>query len=892
MTGTCLALFLLFATAPVERILLEARHAEQVRGDFDAAGRLYRKALEDQSLDTARQAEIRLRIAHCYSEMGDDRRALDYLASTIYERPEIPPATRREAERLRGRLRDRVPRERIDPRPDRLAEQEKRQRVSEHLAEARRHLARNRLMLAYAAAQKALDLSPENPDVQELDAQIQTRLSGVAAVLESPLAFLRVWSDAQVKSVAAQSRQKLHAALNAYREGSFAAGEREFGEAIALIDACEFADGSTELLDLRETIRERWRNERERYYGKERAEPRIPARTAGSTPAADYLRQLQRMLDVLSSPDHEYRLLPVAPHEPAHAPRSQRKPRSMVLERAAMPSSWTLARFAHAHLRRRIDPESWLRRGNFLDTAGEMLVARNRPAVLDRLQAAIKELENPKTASVPCEFLLVSVPTPLLDRFAAKFGKWNSSERERDPLLYRVLPSSIPLDHILGWLNEQSLDVEVSLDRDGFSTMLANARGESLLAGRPLRDAHDYADARLRGAHPLRRLYGVLLDVAPWRDAEGRDALGLRVIVRQPAPPANGVARFLTQTGELYADLGVGGTLVASGLVDPFAAARADTGGGRSLLLILRFPGAERTGEGDTRGTEFEFVVRQLLYEVHSDDPGPRRDPARGFVPTTRLDALGDRAAFLGARLREILAKHQIELDWEEAVLRVPEKAMADARDAIAALEKEAKATYIVEVETQVVRTSAFQRWMERSGLELRPWGEAQLALVPSDEARAIERQLPSLRDENVFAPRGRWAVLGLQARHLRATRTRTVPAVATEDDLARRATQTVTEGLVVTVRPFLDAGRNVRADVSIETAGLEELREERALGGDVPAFRARVHGIDARGTLDFGTRTKTQTALVCRVPHPTMSRPESLTEMVISIRVTRVDDS
>ncbi|MHC4938238.1 MAG: tetratricopeptide repeat protein [Planctomycetota bacterium] len=882
MIAAALTFLLLLATGPVEQILLEARHAEQVKGDFDAARRLYRKALDDKSLDRARQAEIRLRIAHCYHEMGEIEKALVYLEATTYERAEIPQATRREAERLRGVLRAKLPQPRADAPPREATEKQKRERVAEYLAEARRHLARNRLMLAYAAAQKALDLQPQDPDVRALDAQIRTRLSGVAAVLQSPLDFLRAWSDAQVKSVARQARAHMHAALRSYADRNFAAGEREFVEAIMLIDRCEFRDGSTELLDLRETIRERWRTQRERHFGAGKAEPKIPAREARSTPAADYLRQLQRMLDVLSSPDHEYRILPVAPRARASTPHSQRKPRGMVLERGPVATTWTLARFAHEHLRRRVEPQSWLRPGNFLDIAGEMLVARNHPGVLDRLQQSLRELERPDEATVRCEFLLVSVPTPLLDRFAKEFGAWKTSARTTDPLLYNTIPASMAIERVLGWLNDQGVEVRPELDR--FATVLTNARGESLLAGQPLRDAPGYADVRLRGAPPMRRLYGVLLDVLPWRGEDGRGALGLRVTVRKPAPPVGGVARFVSQTGELYAGIPNGGTLVATGLVDPFA---VDRGSGRSLMLFWSFPRKARTPSGETRGVEFELGVRRLLYELQTDDPGPRRDAERGFVETARLDALAQRATFLGARLKELLVEHTIHLDWEEAVLRVPENALEDARAAVDALEKEAKSTYLVEVETHVVRTAAFQRWMERSGLDLRPWGEAQLSVVAADEGRTLLRQLPSSGEPDLFAPKGRWAVLGLQARHLRATRTRTAPAIATEQDLAQRATETVTEGLVISVRPFLDGGRDIWADVTIETAGLEELREERALGGTVPAFRPRINGIRARKKIYFGTRTKPKIALICRVPHPIVSRPEALTEMVISVRVT-----
>ncbi|MEM8883456.1 MAG: hypothetical protein AAGD14_05275 [Planctomycetota bacterium] len=865
-------LLLGFATAlagPVDRILMEARQAERVRGDMDGARRLYLRALEDKSVGRAQQAAIRVRIAHCLARMGETNKALGYLEPSIYAHAEIPDGTRREAERLRARLQPRAPADRPDTPRTGADEQEIERKVRQHLADARRFLDRRQLVLAYASVKNALELAPSNADARALDAQIQTRLTGVAAVLESPLDFLRAWSDAQVKSVAREARGRMVAGLRAYRDGRYPVGEREFGAAIALIDGCEYADASTELLDLRETVRERWRSERERRLGPEKAEPTIPTRVSKVTPAADYLRQLQRMLDVLSSPEYEYRLVPVTPRARIGRTVTQRKPRGFVLEYDATPTAWTLADFALEHLRRTVDPDSWTRRGNFLDTAGEMLVARNRPAVLDRLERTLETLEQPVHATIPTDFLLVSVPAPLLDRFAKQFGAWTVARRGADPVLTRVVPRNISLDRILGWFNDQR--VQVRPEDDLYSTVLDNGRGTTLLAGLPLANAPGYLNAPVRGLPPIQRLYGVLLDILSWQGEDGASALSLRVNVRQPLPPLRAgtreaLPRFLTQSTRLYADLGKGGTLVVGGLANPFVE-------GSTLMLILRHRDRNAREAPAGRGTEFEFGMRRLLFDVHTDDPGPRRAGDDGLVATSPFEALRQRAAFLEKRLKQGLPNQPIELDWEEAVLRVPESAREAAELQIQALEEEAKRTYLVEVETRVVRTPVAQRWLDRTTLKLQSWGDVQLASMRTADARALMRQLPEPITNGLIPTQSRFAALGLQTRHLRATRTRS-RADDADVELAQPNDFALTEGLVLRVRPYMEQARIVRADVDIVTAGVEPE------GG-------RVGGVKASGALDFGTRTRPQTAVLCRIPHPIESRPDQLIEIVVALRVT-----
>jgi hypothetical protein len=64
---------------------------------------------------------------------------------------------------------------------------------------------------------------------------------------------------------------------------------------------------------------------------------------------------------------------------------------------------------------------------------------------------------------------------------------------------------------------------------------------------------------------------------------------------------------------------------------------------------------------------------------------------------------------------------------------------------------------------------------------------------------------------------------------------------------------------------------------------------EERALTLAVPSYRTRVTGTHVAGTIDLGNPDRPGTALICRIPHPTLSRPDRLTEIVVAISVRRV---
>jgi len=877
-----------------EALLLEARYTEQVKGDLDAARALYKRALEHASTDKAKQAELRVRIAYCFIHAGvrpsieSDQKALAYLAPSIYSQKGISEGARREAAQLRALVRSRRPERGREKPGGRDRANELKRLVAGHLADARRNLARNHLFEANGSVQKARALDPDNADARALEAQIQTRLSGIAAFLDSPLAFLKAWNAAQVKSVARRAREHLRNALSAYRARDFRRGEEEFAAAVVEIDGCEFADASTDLIELRETVREQWRTLREHHYGKARAEPSIPIRKARGTPAADYVKQLQRMLDFISSSEHEYRLIPVTTRRRSTAVRGEAKPDGFVLERQPVPSAWTLARFARLYLPRNVAPASWSRRGNFLDTAGDMIVARNRASVLDEVEKAVGRLEAPELLAIPTEFLLVSIPDSILARFEKRFGRFKNMGDGADGMLARIITPDIPLENICGWLRDENVGVRI--DRDRFETSVGNGQPITLLAGRPIGSAHGYRKSRFRNAAPIHRDYGVLLDLLAWREGD-RTALALDVDVRQPVPPTplqqrNAVPRFLTQHVSGYAELPAGSTLAIAGLVDPFAPGRGELGAGRSLLLLWRSPARRRVDSTAKEGDSLDIPVRRLLYDVHTDDPGPKVDTARGFVPVPALDVLARRASFLEGRMRLLIPGVELRFNWQDGLLRVPSAAKEKAAEAVATLELEARRTFVVELEARVVKTSVFQRWMNRENIQPKSWGEAQLASSPAESGAVLLRHLPATVAGDPFAPRARWGVLGLQARHLRSTRTRTSPAPRNEDALARHAAETVTEGIRITVRPYLIGGRNIRAEVSIATAGLLQAETGATRGNEPPAYQPVVAGIRVEGTIDFGTRTAPRTAVVCRIPHPTDSRPEQLLEIVLALNI------
>jgi len=882
--------------ASAEALLLKARFAEQVKGDLEAARVLYKRALEHQSIDDIpRQAAIRVRIAYCLIHEGvrpaqeADQRALAYLAPSIYSRNGIPDAVRREAEQLRRLIQSRRPDPARDREPARTREKDVKRLVSEHLAEARRHLARNHMFDANGAVQKALALEPDNADARALEAQIQTRISGIAAFLDSPLAFLKAWNAAQVKSVARRAREHLRAGLTAYRAREFPRGEAEFAAAIAEIDGCEFADASTDLIELRETVREQWRTMREHHFGKARAEPSMPVRTARGTPAADYVKQLQRMLDIISSSEHEYRLIPVTTRRRAPDSYDQVPPRGFVLEREPIPSMWTMARFAHLYLPRHVDPITWRRTGNFLDTAGDMLVARNRPGVLDALQKTVKRLETPDLVSLRTEFLMISIPDTVLEKFGRHFGRFERMGTGADAMLARIIAPDIPLRNICGWLRDEGVDV--TIDRDRFDASIINGRPTTLLAGRPIGSAHGYEKSGFRNAPPIQRDYGLLFDLLAWRDA-GRTVLALDLHVRQPVPPVplqpkRLAPRFLTQKVSGYAELPAGSTLAVAGLVDPFAPGRGESGAGRSLLLLWRSPKERRDAASAQPGDSLGVPIRRLLYDVHTDDPGPKLDPVRGFVEEPTLDVLARRAKFLEEQLGAALPTVELRFDWQDGLVHVPLAAKEGTAKAVATLETKARRNFVVEVESRVVKTSVVQRWMSREQLNPKAWGEAQLAESTVESGALLLRNLPSARQDDPFAMRSRWGVLGLQSRHLRSTRTRTAPAMRNEDALPRRQAETITEGLRLRVRPYIVGAGNIRAEVSLATAGLVTIKDQGGARGARPlSSQPTLAGIRAVGTIEFGTRTAPRTALICRIPHPTASRPEQLLEIVLALNV------
>ncbi|MHC4133786.1 MAG: hypothetical protein ACYS0K_02255 [Planctomycetota bacterium] len=886
------ALLILLAAAalagPADDLLFRARHAQQVQDNLPEAIRLYREALGDTSLSRDRQAEIHLRIALCYKELREYRQALDHLTPHMYKG--VPPPIARLASETRRQVEELLPKaQAADPRPlDQGAL--RRELFAEHLRQARRFRDSGDEMRALWHIQWALKLDPNHGEARALHTELETRLSGMAHFVRDPLEFVRTWTETRVTQVARTAENHLQHAVEYAERRKFNLAVTSFEQAVAVIDACEFGRDSDRLVVLRHRIVARWESLLRDQLGRNR--PEIPAATRSNRLLGEFLNAMQSMLDLISGPDREYRIVPV------RAPRGQttsgwrRKPLDYVLLHD-LPSSWSPADFAHLYLPRRVHAESWSQRGNYVEAVGGMLVARNRPQVLDALQEEIKRIEQPAGGPLRVRFLLVPVQRDTLKRFQEEFGEFQTSHRGREPVQYRVLPARVSLDYLCSYLRDEG--IEARPDKDTFEVDIANGVPQTFFAGVPLNRAPGYETFNPRKAPPELAHFGVLIDLYALRDRSGATAAGFRLTSKLPIRPlSDGTAsspRFLGQEAALFVDLPRGATLAVAGLVDPFA--RRD-GVDRELLLLWEHAApsgaAERTPEGGA-ALGAEVSLRNLLLKQR-DDPGPRRHERDGFTDRGTLDALATRARFLETFLRRELESDQVNVQVEEAVLRVPPALREDAAQVVAALERESGHSYIVRVHTRAVRTSVLERWLERENLKLTKLDELDVALADAPSGEFLLRNLEPAEPGDVFAPRWEWpkpTALGLQARHLLSARTRTSPAYANEDDLATARTRKISEGLRVTVRPFTWRGNTLRVHVDIETAALESEVEERALALAVPSYRTRVAGTRVTGTIDLGTPARPKTALVCRIPHPTASRPERLTEIVIALSVRRV---
>ena len=878
----------------VDDLLFRARHLQQVQGDLPEAIRLYKDALKH--LDKPRQAAVHLRIALCYRKLKQFDLALQHLSEPIYGHEGTNPEVRRRATSERRDVRDLRPRpsperpieSRVDPERVRLA------KLRDQLAQARRFAASKDDIRAYFHVAQALALDPGNAEAKVLESELDVRLSGLSSFLRDQLRLLQSWQEARTVQLARSARALLSEAVRHARAGRTTRAEARFRDALRTIDASEFATESDPLISLRLAIETLWREERRKRGA---PPPEIAETRVRSTLRADLLDNLQRILDVISTPDREYRIIPVPPPpRSTEAPPPWRsKPRDFQLLRGT-PSGWSAARFARRYLPLRTAKASWRERGHYIEDAGGMLVARNRPHVLDALQAEVRRLGHPDPAAVETSFLVVSVPVVVLERIQKLIGPFRRAPGDGFPLLYRVADARNTLPFLSGFLRGEGADVK--LTRDLFQIGLVNGRPQTLFVARPLRSAPGYRDLPSKSIEGVEEHYGLLLDCYPLREASGRTALGLRLTASVPSPPLRlgtgaYAARMLRQKAELFVDLPAGATLVVAGLVDPFAGDREESSAQPQALLLLWRNASSRTpAPGVTDPAPegpVEISLRELLLPDRvRDDPGPRRDPARGFVAVTEIDALRERAAFLEGLLQTWLQDRRVSVDVEGAVLRVPVDLREMASDAIAELKRQSRRSFVVRTTVRAVRTHVFERWMQREGLELQEFGAGSLAISDAPGGEFLFRNLIHVETDDVFAPRGDLpaiVALGLQARHTIHARIHASPAYVQEGDLATGNMRMVTEGLSITARPYIARGR-LMAWLAVETSALDSEVEELALTRAVPSYRTRVSGVVASGTVDFGPPDRPRTALICRLPHPTQSTTERMTEIAIAVSI------
>jgi hypothetical protein len=598
----------------------------------------------------------------------------------------------------------------------------------------------------------------------------------------------------------------------------------------------------------------------------------------------------------------EYRILPVTVRPRVHRRKPYLKPARFLMNRDR-PSEWTAALFAAQIVRLRVEPKSWKEPGNLLSASGSMLFVRNRPEILDAVQKTVRRIENPSPGHLRVRFLLVSIPKSALSQMRREFGPFEL-DGGAGPL-YQVV--QLTRDRAFAWFRShlKELAGDKGVEEHVFRVDLENGVRQTLFVNEHLRNAAGYEDPSQIVRWARRERFGLLLDTYPLRDKTGRTATGLRITARIAEPPtrieetvgAQQVAklypRFSSQTTELFVDLPPRSLLLVPGLVDPFAAARGARDPDRAFLLVWENPAGEDAApseaagagdvEGENEGAEVEIQLGDLLAKVR-DDPGPLRTPDRGFVERGAESVLRERAKFLESLFRTRLSD-QIRIDPSEGTCAVPQTLRDGAMKLIAELEEESRRSYVVRIRARSVRTKFFERWMAREDLSWEPFGDAALARTKATSGEFLLRNLPAEKGD-IFAPEEEmagFAVLGLQARHALSGRMRSSPSYSGEEDLATARTRRVTEGLRVTVRPYSQGGR-IYASVEVETAALESEVEEPA--APALSYVVQTRGMRVGGVIEMGASDRPSTAVIARIPHPTETGLERLTEIVVAVTI------
>lgn len=886
MTLLLFLLPLLAGGDPAEEILFRARHAELVEGNRTRAIELYEQALSDPALPAARRPEAEARLALCLERDGQTRKALALLTEPLLRSADLPEPLRPEAAACRARILAAQRSVASDPPrpPASDASAARRQKARELVQEARRLQQAGEEMKALIRALAALELEAGDAEARALVEELEARLSDASRFVRDALKVVKTWSEARVKVVATRARDAIREGVAAGRKGEINTAEARFLDAIRAIDGCEFGVESEELLSLRQRAADEWRR-----LGRERRfEPRIPAESAERRSAlmAEFLNILQRMLDVVSAGDTEYRILPVESPAARSLSGAQRKPSSFQLRRDE-PSGWTAALFARHLLLSRVSPGSWHSRGAFLEAAGSMLVARNLASVLDEVERELKRVAAPDPEPLHARFLLVPVAPETLQRLERHFPGFVSAGAGASPLVHRVLPRDVSLDYVVGYLRDQGCDL--SLPRDLFEVEMDNGAPQTLFVSRPLSEAPGYEEWKSPDS------FGVLLDVYPLRDAGGRTATALRVLCVSPDSPARAadgtlVPRILLQEASLFAEVPAGSILLASNLHDPFVDAEGARGTGSSLLLVWEnpapsLPAAERPADPPPEeGAQLlEVPLLELLARTR-DDPGPEPDAERGFVARDPGGALRARAAFLEGLLREGLGSDEAAVVPAEAVARVPARLREDISALVATLEREAERPYEIRVKARAVRTAVLERWLAREEIALVPFGGAAAAITDREGPDALLRGIAA-EPADVFAPEEEmcaFGVLGLQSRHALSAAARTAPTGA---NLASEPARVVTEGIRVAARPFSWRGA-LWAEIEIETVALLGAEEERSLEGPVPSWRVSTESSRLAGRIALGEGNSPRTLVVRGLPHPRLSSPGNPVELLVAITV------
>ncbi len=857
-------------------LLSRARDKEIDQRNYDQALALYRELLEQPELDAPVRGAALLGVGRCLqalSRLDEAEQVWEQISKDV----SLPVDAREKAGEALNELR--VARTGGDPEvaaaeEQRRRERERQARATELVDEARRARDEGRYELAYQTCQEALEWDPKNGEASTLLTEIREAMPDRAQLLRTLMKFAnttRVQAFLRLKS---RFEKLERTSRNHFKAEDYAQADETFREAIALIDRSEF------FIDLRDERMHaiQWlRQTIEKAAEKGIALGEVPSVPDPAAVAPSFRRRFYDLLSEVftARPGEEdplvlYAMLP-APIPPGTAEQG--------LATRGLPKGIG-ARRSEGGISRAAWAERWIRAHigtgwsaamaggriggppRILDRFGDMLIVQHSPAVHAKVGDLVDDFPA-APAPVAVDVALIAATTPGGTRLAHRLDVRAGPREEGEVLLTsthlveQCLPLIANLEGIdvlgtarltLGGLPSATLEITEHVDK------------HPVYAGLP--------PPRLI-LSPEHAQYGLWLGLyaEDLTNAEGarRAALGLRAVTR--VPKGSIVVRKQNAGGNmmriprpmaeqrLKVDRIVPhtGTLIVQGLSNPFPGS-AVTHPGLILLLGVRPTGGRGaaapapdpprvvrpTREG-TLAEEREYDLGPLANEVldaHLDQDWPRK-VASAPVPAATLrhareSYLASGLASQWSRLAAPTEEGPVTVRGRVAAARLTPPRHEMLQRAVEAFRARETHLYEVEVLGSETTEQGIAEWIAASGAQDYAPGTWRVATAAG--VQALEQRIRApVTGSNLYVLQSRLfaratqkvAASNLHAvtivedlrfwRHTDGTTQRLIPVLGTAE-----------EGLVVLVRPGLEADGRRLVTVDAQAARLRVLESMR----------------------------------------------------------------